>query len=251
MEINTSTALLTACISSIFGFGLAFYMGKKLSVGLEKKSQRVLVTTAMMSFGFGLTAITNELVGFPLQGLTIRYDKLVIYFIVNIVMLPLVLIGISKLVQPKKIDIEKIEITTKGQVVITSRTAIFALVACALVVFLYFQFGRYQRESVYDFYFKMDRKNCNSPYELKPQISSKFVAKVPTSEVFWTAELDVDGVKQHSIAKLTECVVIDESRWSCKGDIPIPTINPSFTMVDGDLNYISGYGQCPVKVVKR
>jgi len=110
MQLNTTTALLTALISAVIGFGLAFYFEKKISAGMQKKSQRVLVYIAMASFGYGLTALLNEVIGFPLQGLHIRFDKLAGYLIVNIIFLPFVLIVIGKLLGARKLESPEVQI---------------------------------------------------------------------------------------------------------------------------------------------
>ena len=81
MQFNITTALITALVSAVIGFGLAFYIQRILNRRMQKKSQRFLVYIAMISFGIGLTAFLNELIGFPLQGLQIRNDKLVGYVI--------------------------------------------------------------------------------------------------------------------------------------------------------------------------
>jgi len=97
MQLNTTTALATALISAVIGFGLAFYIERKLSGGLQNKSQKILTSIAMISFGYGLMATLNEVIGFPLQGLQIRYDKLVGYVIFNMLLIPIVLLVMAKL----------------------------------------------------------------------------------------------------------------------------------------------------------
>jgi hypothetical protein len=97
MQLNTTTALATALISAVIGFGLAFYIERKLSGGLQNKSQKILTSIAMISFGYGLMATLNEVIGFPLQGLQIRYDKLVGYVIFNILLIPIIFLVMAKL----------------------------------------------------------------------------------------------------------------------------------------------------------
>ena len=98
MQFNITTALITALVSAVIGFGLAFYIQRILNRRMQKKSQRFLVYIAMISFGIGLTAFLNELIGFPLQGLQIRNDKLVGYVIFNILLIPIILLAIAKLI---------------------------------------------------------------------------------------------------------------------------------------------------------
>lgn len=98
MQLNTTAALATAILSAVIGFGLAFYLEKKISGGMQKKSQKILTSIAMISFGYGLMATLNEVIGFPLQGLSIRYDKLVVYVIANMLFLPIIFIAVAKLI---------------------------------------------------------------------------------------------------------------------------------------------------------
>ncbi len=106
MQLNTTTALVTALLSAVIGFGLAFFIERKLSGGMQNKSQKILTSIAMISFGYGLMATLNELIGFPLQGLQIRYDKLVGFVFANILFLPIVLLVIAKLIGLNNKDAE-------------------------------------------------------------------------------------------------------------------------------------------------
>jgi hypothetical protein len=98
MQLNITAALITALISAVLGFGLAFYIQRILNSRMQKKSQRLLVYIAMISFGIGLTAFLNELIGFPLQGLQIRHEKLVGYVIFNMLLIPIILLVLAKLI---------------------------------------------------------------------------------------------------------------------------------------------------------
>jgi hypothetical protein len=98
MQLNTTTALATAVLSAVIGFGLAFYIERKLSSGMQKKSQKILTSIAMISFGYGLMATLNEVIGFPLQGLSIRYDKLAVFVVANMLFLPIIFLAIAKLI---------------------------------------------------------------------------------------------------------------------------------------------------------
>jgi len=101
MELNTSGAFFTAAISAIIGFGLAFFIQDSVKKLLRTKVQNVLLLIASISIGFGLMGVLNELIGFPLQGLKIRVDKVIGYSIINVLILPGVLALIIWLIQPK------------------------------------------------------------------------------------------------------------------------------------------------------
>jgi hypothetical protein len=90
MEINTTTAFASAAISAIFGFGLAFPLGKIIFKNQASKTLRAISSIASISLGYGLMGVANELIGFPLQGLSTRIDKIVNYTIVNIAIIPIV-----------------------------------------------------------------------------------------------------------------------------------------------------------------
>jgi len=101
MELNTSGAFFTAAISAIIGFGLAFFIQDSVKKLLHTKVQNVLLLIASISIGFGLMGVLNELIGFPLQGLKIRFDKVIGYSLINVLILPGVLALIIWLIQPK------------------------------------------------------------------------------------------------------------------------------------------------------
>jgi hypothetical protein len=93
-ELNPIAALSTALLSSVVGFGLAFYIAVKINKGMLSKAQKALVFVAMTSFGVGLTGILNEIIGLPLQGLSIRGEKVYQYVLANIFTVPM-LLGIA------------------------------------------------------------------------------------------------------------------------------------------------------------
>ena len=113
MEINTSGAFATAAISSLLGFGLAFFWFDKIKIKTSTKSQRVLLSIASISIGYGLTFTLNEFIGFPLQGLSIRYDKIIGYLIVNVLLLPTIFGILIWLLEPKQFLSEELKESNK------------------------------------------------------------------------------------------------------------------------------------------
>ena len=107
MELNTFDAFATATASSIFGFGLAFFLFEKIKSKIHTKAQRVLLTIAAVSFGFGLMSILNEVIGFAFLGLSIRYGKVYEYLIFNVLLLPTILGAVVWLLQPKRSAVEQ------------------------------------------------------------------------------------------------------------------------------------------------
>lgn len=256
MQLNTTAALTTALISAVIGFGVAFYLGRKITRNAPTKAQKILATVAMASLGYGLTAFFNEVIGFPLQGLQIRYDKLVGYFIANIVVLPVIFLGIAKLIG-LKYKSAPIAFSDRPNEAAHSALKYF-LIAIVAVVIGYIGYVALEGNSsaaTYDFYPKVDYKNCSSEYEKKPLMSSKFLYKKETNEIFMTSDFEVDGVKKQQIKKLENCSVLDSKNWTCGGDWLASTKKPTYMFVDGVFIY-EGYvfpdtPNCPYKIVKR
>jgi hypothetical protein len=107
MELNTFDAFATATASSICGFGLAFFLFEKIKSKIHTKAQRVLLTIAAVSFGFGLMSILNEVIGFAFLGLSIRYGKVYEFLIFNVFLLPTILGAVVWLLQPKRSAVEQ------------------------------------------------------------------------------------------------------------------------------------------------
>lgn len=257
MQINTTATLLTALISAGFGFGLAFYLERILSRRMQKKSQRVLVSIAMLSFGYGLTALINEAVGFPLQGLQVRYDKLAIYLIVNILLIPIVLLVVAKLLGGKN---QSFNIAPSSQsIAFTGSQFKYLLLlagAISIAYFGYLSFDKNTSTAVYDLYERMDYRNCNSPFDEKP-VSFKFVYKKETNEIFQTAVFYEDGLKKQQINTLDDCSILDVKNWTCGGKQEITYKTAKYTMVDGEFSYedfrssLKDDANCGVKIIKR
>lgn len=258
MQLNTTAAFTTALISALIGFGIAFYLERMLSSRMQKKSQKILTSIAMISFGYGLMATLNEVIGFPLQGLHIRYDKLVGYVVANILFLPIVLLVIAKLIglknKPAVVDLE-----VKSNPVGGSFIKYFLMLAGALSV-AYFGYVAVEGSAspagaTYDFYTKVDYKNCNSSFETKPSFSLKFLFKKETNEIFMTAEFDDNGAKKQQIQKLDNCSVLDSKNWTCGGEWTGSFQSPKYMFIDGVFAYDKGFStigaNCDVRFVKR
>lgn len=192
MQLNTTIALTTALISAVIGFGLAFYIERKLSSRMQKKSQKILTYIAMTSFGYGLMATLNEVIGFPLQGLPIRYDKLAVYIFANMLFLPIVLLAIAKLIGMNNQTVN-VDLSVQSNPVASNFLKYLLMLAGALsaayFVYVALDGGTSPSAATYDFYMKEDYKNCNSAFKEKPSFSLKFLFKKETNEIFMTAEM--------------------------------------------------------------
>jgi hypothetical protein len=264
MQIDTNAALITALISAVIGFGLAFYIERKLSGGMQKKSQKILTSIAMMSFGYGLMMTLNEVIGFPLQGLQIRYDKLAVSVGVNVLLLPIIFLFFVKLIAPKGNVINEIREREDSNVSNPYRYALIIVSACFIAYFFYVSFGSQasvggasiggSSVATYDFYERVDGKNCYSSYGDKPDYSLRFAHKKETGEIFVTAEFDVDGVKKIDIQKMENCSVLDAKNWSCGGVWIGTMLSAKYVFVNGEFSYNAGIMQsvnCMPKIVKR
>lgn len=170
MQLNATTALVTALISAVIGFGLAFYIERKINSRMQKKSQKILTTMAMMSLGYGLMASINELIGFPLQGLNIRYDKLVGFVVANILFVPIILLAIAKLIGLKNKAVNA-DVGVESNPVIGKFSKYLLMLSAALSV-AYFGYvalegSAFASGATYDFYEKVDMNNCDSAFEDK------------------------------------------------------------------------------------
>jgi hypothetical protein len=256
MQINTSAALITALLSAVIGFGIAFFIERKINSQAHTKPQRVLVYIAMTSVGFGLTAIFNELIGFPLQGLSIRYDKLVRSLFANILVLPVILLVVAKMIgkKDKSVVVETVNQSTN---VASPYLKYFLIMigGAVLAIFGYSTLETNSSSDTYDIYKREDRKNCNSPFKAKP-ITFKFSYKKDTNEIFRTAEWEADGISKKHIMKLEDCSILDSKNWTCGGKIETSFINAKYTFIEGvfsfeDLKFINDLPSCPPKIVKR
>lgn len=260
MQINTSAAILTALISSAIGFGLAFYLERKVTKRMESKSQRILTFIAMTSFGFGITASLNEMIGFPLQGLNVRYDKLAGYLIGNVIFLPIVLLAIAKLVGLKKtISNETNAAHNNNSNGMTGNFFKYLLMLAGAISIAYFGYSALQLNTSgakFDLYSRVDYKNCNSAFTDTP-ITLKFNYKKETNEIFMTAEFVVDGIKKSQISTLDKCSILDSQNWSCGGEWNGSYRSTKITLVNGELSYDNGTpvlkddANCPVKIIKH
>jgi hypothetical protein len=80
--------LITTLVSAIVGFGSAFYIERIISKKMHKKSQRVLSYIAMISFAVGFTGLLNQVITHPMVGLTIDFNKVIGYLVINMLILP-------------------------------------------------------------------------------------------------------------------------------------------------------------------
>ena len=246
MQLDTTAALGSVAISAGIGFGLAFYIERKINSRMQRKSQKILVSIAMTSFGYGLTAFLNEVIGFPLQGLHIRYDKLAVYLGANILILPIVLLVIANSMGLKNKAVDVALNVQSNPVAVNSFK--YVLMLAGVVSIAYFGYAAFEGSSsgaTYDVYTRVDYKNCSSPFKEKPFLSMKFSFKKDTNEIFATYELDENGVKRQKIQKLKDCSVLDAKNWTCGSDSFFDgTYSYSYT---GPV-YLEG---CAPKVVKR
>jgi hypothetical protein len=257
MQLNTTAALVTAIVSAVIGFGLAFYIEKKLSGNMQKKSQKILTSIAMISFGYGLMATLNEVIGFPLQGLQIRSDKLIVYVIANMLFLPIIFISIAKFIGAKN---KSFEVPLSTQAPTVGRGYLkYILIIIGGTSIAYFGYVAYEGNSsgsTYDLYSKVDFKNCNSAFAEKPYVSLKFDLKKETNEIFMTGVRLDEKENTKQIKKLENCSVLDAKNWTCGGEWQDTIKKVKHSMIDGELSIDPGFNpflseRCSIKVVKR
>jgi hypothetical protein len=256
MQVNTSAALITALLSAVIGFGIAFFIERKINSQANTKPQRALVYIAMTSVGFGLTAIFNELIGFPLQGLSIRYDKLVSYLFANILVLPIIFLVIAKMIgkKDKSVVVETVNQSTN---VASPYLKYFLMMigGAVITIFGYSVLETNSSSDTYDMFTREDSKNCNSPFKAKP-FTFTFTYKKDSNEIFKTVDWNEDGISKKSFMKLENCSILDSKNWTCGGKIETTFINSKYTLIDGiffyeGLKLFNDLPSCPPKIVKR
>ena len=81
-----SISLLIA--TALVGFGIAFFLQRKLTKILHTKTQRNWLLVATIAFGFGLMGVLNEVLVHPIVGVTTDYLKVVTYSFSFLIVLP-------------------------------------------------------------------------------------------------------------------------------------------------------------------
>lgn len=256
-ELNTTAALSTAALSSAVGFGLAFYIAAKINKGMLSKSQKVWVYVAMTSFGLGLTGVLNEFIGFPLQGLSIRGDKVVQYIFGNILILPPIFLGIAYLLRSRSRKISAhSEVATEQQSTQQSQTptrsttatptlkkktigiAIGTLVAIGIVVKILevntppvFEARRFEKETD-----SAGNEICKNSLEKDYAWLVSFKIKPNTTEVLLIRK-DENNDKRNIL--LENCRIFDQKNWKCGGDSKpygnrLIRVDSTYELVDGN-----------------
>lgn len=288
MDFNSNTLLVITVVIATVGFGSAFLIEKIFFKKYERKAQKILVLMGLASFGYGVTFALYETIAFPLQGLKTDNDKLAIYVIFNIIVLPLVLLSTAKFFIRNKTD----ELGSNDLVKNSSSkyTISFLLLVIFVLLFLFISststFNGFNEEKQlftdqdsklsipnilqkndkvksllsdhsYDLYIKDDKKSCNLDFNTKPDANLKFTLKQQTNEIYltFTAYDNSTGQKDTIIQRLENCSVIDQFNWSCGGEIYGNSVSEKYTFVDGIFSYKDSSmklnGKCPVKWVKR
>jgi hypothetical protein len=81
-------AVALLILVTVIGFGIAFYIERKLTKSLRTKAQKIWLMIAATSLAIGLTGIANELVVMPYSGLSTHYEKVFSYTLANIFAIP-------------------------------------------------------------------------------------------------------------------------------------------------------------------
>jgi hypothetical protein len=238
-ELNPIAVLSTALLSSVVGFGLAFYIAAKINKGMLSKSQKVLVYVAMTSFGLGLMGVLNELIGFPLQGLSIRGDMVIQYVFGNILVLPPIFLGIAYLLKSRsKHSAQTANVATTSPVQIKPKASasiiglgIAAFIGCSyalLEVFTTPVFEAYAMQNQLGACIEKPTENSSVLY--------KFVPKPSSNEVLVMVKLKKNGKRTNGY--LDECKIFNTKNWRCGGEIKSTGMvvykTSSYEMLDGD-----------------
>lgn len=238
-ELNTTAAFSTAALSSAVGFGLAFYIAAKINKGMLSKSQKVLVYVAMTSFGLGLMGVLNEFIGFPLQGLSIRGDKVVQYIFGNILILPPIFLGIAYLLKSRsKHSVQTANVATSSHVQIKPKSSasiiglgIAAFIGCSYALLEVFT------TPVFEGYAMQNQLGaCIEKPKENPAALYKFLPKPSSNEVLVMIKEIKNGKRTNGV--LVECKIFNTKNWRCGGEIKSIGMkvykDSSYEMLDGD-----------------
>lgn len=113
-------------------------------------------------------------------------------------------------------------------------------------------------KKLYDLYSRKNYKDCNSPYNEKPDVTWEFVYKKDSNDIFAKIEYEDDGgVRKKDVIKLESCTIMDENNWSCGGEWTGAYQAPKYSFVNGEFSYnkgvsvLKGDANCTPKIVKR
>jgi hypothetical protein len=106
----------------------------------------------------------------------------------------------------------------------------------------------------YDYYRRVDEKNCDSTFNDKPSYSLEFIFKKITTEVFIKATWREGGEKKQRLIKLDNCTVLDSKNWTCGGEWTTTMTTPTYTFINNVLTFdeqtLLGFKNCG-KLVER
>jgi flagellar FliL protein len=90
MSMESVALLIT---SAVVGFGIAFFIERKVTKTLQTKAQKVWLSIAGTVIGLGLMGLLNEFIVIPYSGSTTNFQNVFKYIFFNILVFP-VLIGL-------------------------------------------------------------------------------------------------------------------------------------------------------------
>jgi hypothetical protein len=212
--------LSTAALSSAVGFGLAFYIAAKINKGMLSKSQKVWVYVAMTSFGVGLTGVLNEFIGFPLQGLSIRGDKVVQYIFGNILILTPIFLGIAYVLRSRsKHSVQIASVATSSPVETKHKlTASIIGLVITLLIGCSYALLNILITPVFEGYVMENQQGvCTDKPEQSPIALYKFLPKTSSNEVLLMLKIIENGERRNAV--LDECKIFDSKNWKCGGNV--------------------------------
>jgi len=243
-QLDTTSALITALASAGIGFGLAFFLLGILNKRFERKSQRVLAMIAMVSFGVGLSGVLNEVIGFPLQGLNIRWEKVVTFVIANTLFIPAIFVGIAFAIRGKTVaqtalvETPNIAIEQKRK---SWQQPVYGFAAAGTAISIALLYAAIQPTIFETYSFVKDSSQCTERLNPQPISLIKFGVKPLSAEVVAIVKFTTNEEKR--VASFKECKIFNEQNWSCGGELKQTAGNRGFytegliEMIDGNIKY--------------
>ena len=109
-----SFALLIAL--GIVGFGIVFFIERKITKSLQTKAQKVWLSIAATLSGLGLMGLLNELIVIPYSGLTTNFQNVFKYTFFNILVFPVLIGLVIWWLKVKATSVSTDEVTTSPKV---------------------------------------------------------------------------------------------------------------------------------------
>jgi hypothetical protein len=96
---SLSGAIITGGCAAFLGFVVSLYFYRKFKSKTNTKLRNSLFLVGLVSFGFGLGGAANEILGLPIMGVQINWERVARAVLLPVIVLPVLLFTILKLIE--------------------------------------------------------------------------------------------------------------------------------------------------------